>query len=263
MNFKMEYADKLIYGTPEKYKAFLINALEANFVFLPVKEYANDIEKKIILRHDVDFSLDFALQMAIMEKSLNIKSTYYVMISGDFYNILDTKSIEVLNKIKLLGHEIGLHFSSKTFLTENYSEELSRQIAILSNIVSEDLFSYSQHDPTKDGLKDIVLSSYINAYDLLNMDCKYVSDSGMMWYETNFEDSIKLYDKLYILAHPITWFSAYPSDMLRILDDIKQKEVNRISSNYEKFMHEQVSYWETRINAKKYYIEGKQYDFIK
>ena len=44
----------------------------------------------IILRHDIDFDVDYALKMAKMENKLNIKSTYFFfLLKSNFYNILN------------------------------------------------------------------------------------------------------------------------------------------------------------------------------
>ena len=45
-------------------------------------------KKFLILRHDVDFSLDYALQMAQKEAQNKIRSTYFILLHSPFYNPL-------------------------------------------------------------------------------------------------------------------------------------------------------------------------------
>ena len=41
-------------------------------------------KRTIIIRHDVDFDLSKALEMAKFENANNVISTYYLLISSDF-----------------------------------------------------------------------------------------------------------------------------------------------------------------------------------
>ena len=66
--------------------------------------------KQVFLRHDIDLCLSRAHDMAQIEKELGVHSTYYIMTRGAFYNIFSPASIELIEKIKNLGHDIGLHF---------------------------------------------------------------------------------------------------------------------------------------------------------
>ena len=38
-------------------------------------------DKQILLRHDVDLSLDHALDMALLEKDNDIHATYYILLT--------------------------------------------------------------------------------------------------------------------------------------------------------------------------------------
>ena len=58
----------------------------------------------------VDFDLQLALDLALFEKEIGIKSTYFILTTCESYNVLAEKNKEILKKIISLGHEIGLHF---------------------------------------------------------------------------------------------------------------------------------------------------------
>ena len=57
------------------------------------------------LRHDVDWSIDGAVQMAQIEAEHDVKSTYYLMPTLDYMRRA-TQPIKIIRK---LGHEIGYH----------------------------------------------------------------------------------------------------------------------------------------------------------
>lgn len=75
----------------------------------------NENEKTVILRHDVDMSLEAALRMAMLEREMDIHSTYFILISSDVYNAFSKRSVEYIHKIKGAGHDIGLHFDEKKY----------------------------------------------------------------------------------------------------------------------------------------------------
>ena len=94
------------------YKSYekLINLLrENNYKICSYHDYA-DYDKCVILRHDIDQSLEKSLEFAEFEKSLQVRSTYFILLTSDFYNIASLKNTRIITKIKRLGHNIGLHF---------------------------------------------------------------------------------------------------------------------------------------------------------
>ncbi len=67
-------------------------------------------DKCVILRHDIDYDIKKALELANLEENMGVRSTYFVLVTSDFYNIFSATNADMLNKISSLGHEIGLHF---------------------------------------------------------------------------------------------------------------------------------------------------------
>lgn len=72
-------------------------------------------DKCAILRHDVDTSIDKALQLATLEYQEDVKSTYFFLLNTDFYNIASQSSIEKIQRIHDMNHEIGLHFDETKY----------------------------------------------------------------------------------------------------------------------------------------------------
>jgi hypothetical protein len=87
----------------------LVNAfLEAGYAFQ--KFHPHPTHNTIFLRHDVDFSLDAAVQMARQEKELGVSSTYFFLLSSSFYNLLSEEGKSCVNDIAAMGHDVSIHF---------------------------------------------------------------------------------------------------------------------------------------------------------
>lgn len=177
-------------------------------------DYTNYIgeNKTVILRHDVDTSLNKALEMARLENSLGVSAYYFVLLSTDFYNINSEKSLKILKEIRQLGGRIGLHFDEKKYnlkSKEDYIKYVNYELDILSRVLEEKIDVVSMHRPSKDFLEmDLEIPNVVNSYQkkFFN-DFKYVSDSRMNWRE-NVEEIIdsEKYSQLHILTHPF-WYS--------------------------------------------------------
>lgn len=105
------------------YRNLLESCKINNYIFVPFNEYIRNKPKNVksvILRHDVDKNPNNAFKMALLEKSLNIRSSYYFRILPKSYNIKIIKNIVELN------HEIGYHYEDLSMAKGNF------QIAIES-----------------------------------------------------------------------------------------------------------------------------------
>jgi len=58
-----------------------LKILKQKYKIVPFCEVSKEDDSFLILRHDVDASLEAALKMARVEKNLGIRSTYFVLFS--------------------------------------------------------------------------------------------------------------------------------------------------------------------------------------
>lgn len=190
----------------------------------------------IILRHDIDFSIEKALKMAELEFELGVKSTYFVLLTSGFYNPFLYENVRKLKKIKSLGHAIGLHFDEK-----NYKESignpiateknLKRELLWLSDLLGENTNVYSYHRPSNEIIgAQINIANTVNTYsDFFFKKFKYVSDSRRNWREPVDEIIMsKKYDKIQILTHPF-WYDNDEKSMEIVLREFIMK------ANYERY----------------------------
>ena len=63
----------------------------------------------LLLRHDVDLSLQAALALAEVEAEAGAQATYFLMTRSVFYNLASQEGDYVLGRLRELGHRVGLH----------------------------------------------------------------------------------------------------------------------------------------------------------
>ena len=95
-------------------------------------------DKCVILRHDVDYSLEKAYQLAALEYKLNVHSTYMILVSSGFYNIISKQTQEILKDILKMGHHIGLHFDEANYNTQDMNA--LKEYALEERLDLEELF---------------------------------------------------------------------------------------------------------------------------
>lgn len=212
---------------------------EKNYYFC---DYLNcdKYDKTVIFRHDIDNSLNKALEIAKIEHENNITSTFFVLLSTNFYNVFSRESNEILKEIMELGHQIGLHFDEKRYEISSVKELeywVERESGILRNAIDEEINVVSMHRPSKWILEnDIQFKGIINSYSKKFLsDFKYLSDSRMHWRENVLEiiESEK-YDKLHILTHSF-WYSdkneTIDEKLVKFIDEAKMERYFSLKDN--------------------------------
>lgn len=171
-------------------------------------------DKCAILRHDIDYDLEKALPFAKLEKECGVKSTYFVLVTSDFYNVFSSSSQSALNSISDLGHSIGLHFDEVRYpdlfgKPEGLKEKILIESELLSKATGLAVKSVSMHRPSKQILEaNISIPGIVNSYsDEFFKNFKYLSDSRRNWREP-IEEIIKSqkYARLHILTHAF-WYN--------------------------------------------------------
>ena len=104
---------KFTKGTAEYYATLLRN-IQRNYEIRPVLDHP--VEGSICyLHHDVDYSIDGALQMAQIEAEHGVKSTYYIRPVAAYMR----RATPAIMGIKALGHEVGYHHSLMVYHYRN------------------------------------------------------------------------------------------------------------------------------------------------
>lgn len=174
----------------------------------------------IVMRHDIEFSIERAYQMSLIEQEENFYSTYFVQITNNSYNPFSKKNIDLLTEMERMGHHIGLHYhlnGQTEFL--DVRDGIRDQIKILKDVTGLHIDRFSIHRPIKEVYyHKINISNIINAYspefftyaenvteDTL-LDVRYITDSKHRWnYGKPTLEKFNKNKKIQILIHPFSW----------------------------------------------------------
>lgn len=185
-------------------------------------DYSNAIDKDefILMRHDIEFSIERAYNLSLVESENGFYSTYFVQITNNFYNAFSLKNMILLKQMIDNGHHIGLHYhlNGQTDFLE-VRDGVRDQIRILSEMLGTKIDRFSIHRPIKEVYyHKIQIPGIYNAYapeffsyadeitDYTKLDVKYIADSKHHWnYGIPLGKDLTENKKIQILIHPFSW----------------------------------------------------------
>ena len=191
-------------------------------------ETASSNKKHLILRHDIDMSLGYAVQMAKCEQSIGVQATYFVLIRSDLYNCLTAENKDCMNEIVSMGHSIGLHFDASLYeqTPEALEIAVAQECTLLQNFIGTNIKMVSFHRPAKNlyGYAP-KLAGRMHAYQpkFFN-DMEYCSDSNGDWHHGHPLDR-SLDKAMQLLTHPIWWVSKKDVDTQSKLDTYVENKI--------------------------------------
>jgi len=211
----------------ESYRRLLDLAIARGWRFRSFSDQAaHPDDRTVLLRHDVDYSVQAAVELARVNRAAGVRGTFFLLVRGDVYNLLSPPNIERAREIAALGQDLALHFALPSPAPSN-ATELTDAIALDARILRRELPGlapvFSWHNPTPEqtgDLREIQPSGMLNAYSLAFTEgCKYASDSNLRMGFDDFATLIANHSgSLQLLFHPINWvFGDGASDMRRIL----------------------------------------------
>ena len=152
----------------------------------------------LLLRHDIDLSLEAALELAELEADAGARATYFLMTRSVFYNLGSPAGEAALARLRELGHAVGLH-------------------ALHPYVDHDDRFDrvLAWHNPDPDYMSAPV-AGLANVMEPRFFDPeRYRSDSNAHWRRGCPHDDIAAgrFDWLQLLVHPEIW--VYPGETMR------------------------------------------------
>ncbi|MFW5895331.1 MAG: hypothetical protein ACOCT9_01175 [archaeon] len=230
--FTFEYYEKLI-------KTLKQNNYSFSF-FDDLEKLKKDGEKVVLLRHDIDFDVNQAKKICDIEKSHDIRSTYFFLLNSKFYNIHNSETYEIINQIIDEGNELGIHFDEKSYEYSSNSDLnnfIRKEMNFFEQLFDKEINIVSFHRPTSNVLLNKIDLPVPHTYeDKYAGEVKYLSDSKRHFREGDLIDIINSnkYDKLQLLIHPIWWNEEKRSSQ-EIYDEFLKRKVielkNEISDN--------------------------------
>ncbi|HYH05517.1 MAG TPA: hypothetical protein VEK11_00520 [Thermoanaerobaculia bacterium] len=162
----------------------------------------------VILRHDIDFSVQKALEMAKLDVEGGTRATFFVLLTAPYYNPLTPENIRALQEMAAMGHELGLHYDCSYFegLSEAQMQERVRvSIQLLELYVGAPFTSIAQHKPSTSKIRPR-LAEYRDAYSAAFFeDIAYLSDSRMRFGAPDVDAFFRTHPRSQLLIHPLWW----------------------------------------------------------
>lgn len=175
--------------------------------------------RDLFLRHDVDLSLEAAVELAELEAERGARATYFLMTTSIFYNLESPVGVRTLNRLRELGHAVGLH-------------------AVWPRVELDERFDpvIAWHNPDPDYMSAPV-DGAANAMEARFFSpATYRSDSNQRWrFGCPHEElAAGTFDWLQLLVHPEIW--VYPGatmreTMLALLDAERERRLAQLAED--------------------------------
>ena len=137
-----------------------------------------DGRNAVLLRHDVDFSLEAAHDVSRLEKACGVRTTFCLMVKNPAYDLSAIANRALVREMAGEGFEIGLHFDPSVYGSDELAQRVQEEAAILEELTEHPVRSLSLHNPAEYG-DYVTFEGYCNAYDeAIFSDAIYLSDSN-------------------------------------------------------------------------------------
>ena len=189
----------------DQYKKIVFRLIENGLT--PTTDWKGIASKNtLLIRHDIDFSVDFAHRLALFESELGVRSTFFVMLTSNMYNLISSKNQMLVKNMINLGHKVSIHFDPTAH--ENL-DAFEYEKELFENIFDVEVDIVSVHRPGSFlNNNNVSLCGIPQTYsDAYFRNMKYLSDSGG-------RDVLPLISEyladdrsqgLQLLIHPVWW----------------------------------------------------------
>ena len=173
----------------------------------------------LLLRHDVDLSLEAALEMAEVEAEADAVATYFLMKRSEFYNLDSPSGDAAIERLRGLGHRVGVH-------------------AVWPQVDRDRRFDalLAWHNPDPDYV-NAPIAGAVNVMQAGFFDpATYRSDSNQHWRSGCPHEELRAgaFPWLQLLTHPEIW--VYPGDsmgrtMRSMLDAERERRLGQLAED--------------------------------
>lgn len=182
----------------------------------------------LLLRHDIDFDVLLAGEMATAEAEMGVRATYFLMLRSASYNLLDGANAATVEQIREGGHSISLHFDPTLY--EDFEAGLRQEREIFRSFFGVAPECVSIHRPAEFFLNhDAPIAGVRHTYQsVYTQRVRYFSDSGGGFRHGHPLESEAFAQRrsIHLLIHPIWWVTDR-SEPVAILDEFLAKRVAR------------------------------------
>jgi hypothetical protein len=171
----------------------------------------------VLLRHDVDLSLDAAVTISELEAEAGAAATYFLMTRSEFYNLDSASGAAAVERLRQLGHRVALH-------------------AVWPHVDGDDRFDpvLAWHNPDPEYMREPV-DGFVNVMEAPWADV-YRSDSNQHWRQGCPHGALAAgeFERLQLLTHPEIW--VYPGatmgETMRVmLDTERERRLEQLAAD--------------------------------
>jgi hypothetical protein len=170
----------------------------------------------LLVRHDVDLSLQRAVAVGAVEAEAGVAATFLVMVDSPLYDLDAPADRAALATLREQGHDVGLHMDlgprgeREGLALEDVRPEIEACRDRLQAVLGEAVRSISFHrpaDPLVAALGPVAeVCGMVNAYAAPLMRC-YLADSAGAWRHGDPRPVLHdpPCDTIQLLVHPFWW----------------------------------------------------------
>lgn len=169
--------------------------------------------RTIYLRHDVDYSLELAVELAEVNQELGVQATFFVQVRAELYNVLAPFETARVRRLQALGQRLALHFlPADDGRGTTDADGIRADFEFLEQVAPELDPVFSWHRPSE-GFGErpsLVVPGLVNVYgDRFFRAMTYLSDSIHKVSVVELEESLEQCEsrELQLLLHPINWIA--------------------------------------------------------
>ena len=196
--------------TLDGYRALLDSFHECGYRIRGFTDVHAD-QPHLILRHDLDMSIQAARPIADIEAARGLHAHYFVLLRTEMYNPWSGRGRADLLALSQLGHQIGLHFDAALYPEDiaSLDDACRRECDALEQLLGRPVAMVSLHRPSKTLLGvDRELGGRPHVYQPRWFEnIGYCSDSRGAWGHGDpmRHRSVTAGRAFQLLTHPIWW----------------------------------------------------------
>lgn len=241
----------------------IINLIRKHLPIIRFDDVTCSTEKYCVIRHDVEFSIERALQLAKVESYLDIQSTYVFQICNNNYNPFSHKNRDLIHEIHQLGHDIGVHVHLGNFEESKESVEyyIIKQAQLLSLALDYPINKFSIHRPLRKHIENVLtIPGYINmsdakfftyteSFDIYTLPVLYLADSNHSWkYGNPLKIDFSKINKMQLNCHPFSWTEEGLDNWNNFYILTKEKQIEAVHSINEEIKTYPKALYENECN---------------
>ena len=189
-----------------EYQTLIANFLESGYKTDFFNTSVNQ-SRVLIIRHDIDFDIDYAHQLSLQEDELGIQSSYFFLLHSKAYNLFEKSNLDKVKSIISRGHKASIHFDPTLY--EDIEAGFAAEKQLFETILKVKIEFISIHRPSDYFINNPnTICGVEHTYSPVFFEkIKYFADSQGQFRYGHPLDSAEFKNKksIQLLIHPIWW----------------------------------------------------------